>query len=137
MVEQVSPVDYKIQFSPDGKKKTIHCEELQFDTCDQEIPNRVKDELDHQARDNLSSSSNVRPAQTLPRLTKIDQDLLDVKRCTGPYCVVANMLSKQTRFKNRVCFTKLNDKPKTLVSSTLCRSIVDFLLILKLTFVIF
>ncbi len=137
MVEKLSPVDYIIQFSQDGKKKTIHCDELQFDPCDQERPNWVKDELSHQTRDNLSSSDNVRSAQTPPRLPKIDQELLDVKMRTGPYCALANTLSKQQGFKHRVGVTKLNDKPKTLVSSTLRRSsrlsnifkyvIVDFL----------
>ncbi len=49
MVEKVSPVDYIIQLSPDGKRKTIHCHELQFDPCDQERPNWIKDVLAHQA----------------------------------------------------------------------------------------
>ncbi len=34
VVEKVSSVDYIIQFSPDGKKRTVHCDELQFDPCD-------------------------------------------------------------------------------------------------------
>ncbi len=45
VVEKVSPVDYLMQFSPDGKKKTIHCDELLFDPCDQGRHNWIKFKL--------------------------------------------------------------------------------------------
>ncbi len=45
VVEKVSPVDYTIQFAPDGKQKTVHYDELQMDPCDRDRPNWVKDKL--------------------------------------------------------------------------------------------
>ncbi len=45
VVEKVTPIDYTIQFALDGRKNTVHCDELQMDPCDQNRPNWVKDEL--------------------------------------------------------------------------------------------
>ncbi len=68
MVEKVSPVDYTIQFTPDSKKKTVHCDELQLDTCNQDRPNWVKDELARRQLQNTVSTDRVVPAQTPPKL---------------------------------------------------------------------
>ncbi len=47
MVKKVSSVDYMIQFAHDGKKKTVHCNDLQMDTCDQDKHNWIKNKLAH------------------------------------------------------------------------------------------
>ncbi len=59
MVENVSPVDYIIQFAPDGKKKTVHCDEQQMDTCNQDRTNWVKDKLTHRLNQNTVTTDRV------------------------------------------------------------------------------
>ncbi len=77
IVEKVSPVDYLIPFVPDGKKKTVHSDELQIDPCDQDRPNWIKDEL---ARHLAQASSNsVRPALPLLKVPSADQELSSVE----------------------------------------------------------
>ncbi len=69
VVEKVTPVDYIIQFAPDGKKKTVHCDELQMDTCDKDRPNWVKDKLGHRLiQYSTVSTDRVVLAQTPPKL---------------------------------------------------------------------
>ncbi len=58
VVEKVTPVDYTIQFAPNGKKKTVHCDELQMDPCDQDRPNWVKDELGRRLIQNTTISTD-------------------------------------------------------------------------------
>ncbi len=45
VVEKVSPIDHTIQFSLDGKKKTVLYDELQMDPCNQHRTYLVKDKL--------------------------------------------------------------------------------------------
>ncbi len=67
IVGKVSPVDYTIQFAPNGQKKTVHCDELQMDPCNQDKPKWIYDELAPQNQ-NAVNSDRVVLEQNLPRL---------------------------------------------------------------------
>ncbi len=59
MMENVSPVDYTIQFALDGKEKMVYCDELQRNPCSQDWPSWIKDQYP-------DGSDSVRSAQTMP-----------------------------------------------------------------------
>ncbi len=117
VVEKVTPVDYTIHFAPDGKKKTVHSDELQMDPCNQDRPNWIKDKL---ARPQLQyatvSTDRVVPAQTSPKLpTSI------VPPGKGTPTIVDTSSGLQGP-KYREGVAKILDKSKVLVNTKLHRS---------------
>ncbi len=117
MVEKVTPVDYTIQFAPDDKKKTVHCDELQMDPCDQDRPNWEKDELAcRQIQNSTVSTDRVVLAQTPPKLPTSTVVLPG----TGTPTVVYN--SSRLQGPNYLeGVAKLLEKSKVLVNTKLHR----------------
>ena len=111
VVKKLNFVDYLIKFSPDGKEKVVHCDDLQLDPCDQSRNNWIRDQIARQED------------QDQDRIGIDNNKSIEIPDTSGPEVSnVVDSSSTQRKKLPRQSVTKITSPVKTFKSTGLRRS---------------